>query len=78
MSEGTQLIRGLVVAAETKRCDLDGTNGQLAYGGYDIADLAKKTAADALRPRAAAQPDWIGGRNQLAQRLARGRETAST
>src|SRR5918995_52558 len=45
MTEGTQLIRGLegVVAAETKLCDLDGTNGRLAYGGYDIADLAKQT-----------------------------------
>ena len=33
MTEGTQLIRGLegVVAAETKLCDLDGTNGRLAY-----------------------------------------------
>jgi len=43
MTEGTQLIRGLegVVAAETKLCDLDGTNGRLAYGGYDIADLAR-------------------------------------
>ena len=43
MAEGTQLIRGLegVVAAETKLCDLDGENGRLAYGGYDIADLAK-------------------------------------
>jgi len=43
MTEGTQLIRGLegVVAAETKLCDLDGANGRLAYGGYDIADLAK-------------------------------------
>ena len=44
MAEGTQLIRGLegVVAAETKLCDLDGGNGRLAYGGYDIADLAKQ------------------------------------
>ena len=44
MTEGSQLIRGLegVVAAETKLCDLDGTNGRLAYGGYDIADLAKQ------------------------------------
>ena len=42
MTESSQLIRGLegVVAAETKLCDLDGTNGRLAYGGYDIADLA--------------------------------------
>ena len=33
MAEGTQLIRGLegVVAAETELCDLDGTNGRLAY-----------------------------------------------
>src|SRR5436309_14208228 len=40
--EGSQLIRGLegVVAAETELCDLDGTNGRLAYRGYDIADLA--------------------------------------
>jgi len=44
MAEGTQLIRGLegVVAAETRLCDLDGANGRLAYGGYDIADLAKQ------------------------------------
>jgi citrate synthase len=44
MTEGTQLIRGLegVVAAETKLCDLDGTNGRLAYAGYDIADLARQ------------------------------------
>jgi citrate synthase len=43
MTEGTQLIRGLegVVAAETKLCDLDGANGRLAYGGYDIGDLAR-------------------------------------
>ena len=42
MAEGTLLIRGLegVVAAETELCDLDGTNGRLAYRGYDIADLA--------------------------------------
>ena len=44
MAEGTQLIRGLegVVAAETRLCDLDGANGRLAYGGYDIGDLAKQ------------------------------------
>ena len=44
MAEGTQLIRGLegVVAAETQLCDLDGTNGRLAYRGYDIDDLARK------------------------------------
>src|SRR6266545_1294372 len=44
MAEGTQLIRGLegVVAAESELCDLDGTNGRLAYRGYDIADLARK------------------------------------
>ncbi|MBI3636359.1 MAG: tungsten formylmethanofuran dehydrogenase, partial [Candidatus Rokubacteria bacterium] len=44
MTEGSQLIRGLegVVAAETALCDLDGTNGRLAYRGYDIADLARK------------------------------------
>src|SRR6266540_4395726 len=44
MAEDTQLIRGLegVVAAETELCDLDGTNGRLAYRGYDIADLARK------------------------------------
>jgi citrate synthase len=46
MTEGTQLIRGLegVVAAQTKLCDLDGTNGRLAYGGYDIADLARQAS----------------------------------
>ncbi len=44
MSEGGQLIRGLegVVAAETRLCDLDGANGRLAYGGFDIADLARQ------------------------------------
>ena len=44
MTEGTQLIRGLegVVAAETKLCDLDGAHGRLAYGGYDIGDLARQ------------------------------------
>ena len=44
MTEGSQLIRGLegVVAAETRLCDLDGKNGRLAYGGYDIDDLARK------------------------------------
>src|SRR6266404_3290453 len=41
--EASQLIRGLegVVAAETKLCDLDGRNGRLAYGGDDLADLAR-------------------------------------
>src|SRR5215470_16325964 len=45
MAEGTQLIRGLegVVAAETELCDLDGARGRLAYRGYDIEDLARKT-----------------------------------
>ena len=45
MSDGSQLIRGLegVVAAETSLCDLDGLNGRLAYAGYDIDDLARKT-----------------------------------
>jgi len=44
MAEGTQLIRGLegVVATETQLCDLDGTNGRLAYRGYDIDDLARE------------------------------------
>src|SRR5213594_4801207 len=44
--EGSQLIRGLegVVAAETKLCDLDGQNGRLAYGGYDIDDLAQRAS----------------------------------
>jgi citrate synthase len=44
MAEGSQLIRGLegVVAAETKLCDLDGANARLAYGGYNIDDLARK------------------------------------
>src|SRR5213593_57247 len=46
MAEGTQLIRGLegVVAAETRLCDLDGTNGRLAYCGYDIEDLARRAS----------------------------------
>src|SRR5262249_31706798 len=36
------LVRGLegVIAAPTAICDLDGVNGRLAYGGYDIEDLA--------------------------------------
>jgi citrate synthase len=44
MAEGSQLIRGLegVVAAETKLCDLDGANARLAYGGYNIDDLARQ------------------------------------
>jgi citrate synthase len=44
MSEGASLIRGLegVVAAETRLCDLDGANGRLAYGGYEIGDLARQ------------------------------------
>src|SRR5437870_13541915 len=44
--EGSQLIRGLegVVAAETKLCDLDGQNGRLAYGAYDIDDLARRAS----------------------------------
>src|SRR5713101_733874 len=44
MAESSQLIRGLegVVAAETALCDLDGSNGRLAYRGYDIDDLARQ------------------------------------
>ncbi len=44
MTEGSALIRGLegVVAAETRLCDLDGANGRLAYGGYNIDDLARR------------------------------------
>ncbi len=44
MTESSQLIRGLegVVAAETRLCDLDGKNGRLAYGGYDIDELAQQ------------------------------------
>jgi len=44
MAEGSQLIRGLegVVAVETRLCDLDGANGRLAYGGYNIDDLARR------------------------------------
>jgi citrate synthase len=46
MTEGSALIRGLegVVAAETSLCDLDGTNGRLAYCGYDIDDLARRAS----------------------------------
>ncbi|MBI4637359.1 MAG: citrate synthase [Candidatus Rokubacteria bacterium] len=46
MTEGPSLIRGLegVVAAETRLCDLDGKNGRLAYGGYDIDELARHAA----------------------------------
>jgi citrate synthase len=38
------LVRGLegVIAAPTAICDLDGVNGRLAYGGYDIADLSRE------------------------------------
>jgi citrate synthase len=44
MGESSGLIKGLegVVAAETRLCDLDGANGRLAYGGYDIGDLARE------------------------------------
>ena len=47
MTEGgnpSGLIRGLegVVAAETRLCDLDGARGRLAYGGYDIDELAPR------------------------------------
>ena len=44
MTEGSSLIRGLegVVAAETALCDLDGAHGRLAYGGYDIDELARQ------------------------------------
>jgi citrate synthase len=44
MTERTGLIRGLegVVAAETRLCDLDGAHARLAYGGYDIDELARK------------------------------------
>ena len=40
------LIRGLegVVAATTRLCDLDGANGRLAYQGYDIDDLARRSS----------------------------------
>jgi citrate synthase len=40
------LVRGLegVIAAPTAICDLDGVNGRLAYGGYDIADLAEHSS----------------------------------
>src|SRR5262249_52961492 len=40
------LVRGLegVIAAPTAICDLDGVNGRLAYGGYDIADLAEPSS----------------------------------
>jgi citrate synthase len=46
MAEGTQLIRGLegVVAAETRLCDLDGTNARLAYCGYGIDELARQAS----------------------------------
>ena len=44
MTERSGLIRGLegVVAAETRLCDLDGAHARLAYGGYDIDELARK------------------------------------
>ncbi|TAK24220.1 MAG: citrate synthase [Chloroflexota bacterium] len=36
-------MRGLegIIAAPTAICELDGINGRLLYGGYDIADLAE-------------------------------------
>src|SRR5256712_1773641 len=44
--EGSQLVRGLegAAAAETRICALDGKNGRLAYGGYDIEDLARRAS----------------------------------
>ena len=43
MTDIPGLVRGLegVIAAPTAICDLDGVNGRLAYGGYDIAQLAE-------------------------------------
>jgi citrate synthase len=42
-STESSLIKGLegVVAATTNLCHLDGVQGRLAYGGYDIEDLAR-------------------------------------
>lgn len=39
-------IRGLegVVATDTRICDLDGTNGVLAYCGYDVPEMVRKKA----------------------------------
>jgi citrate synthase len=50
MTDGSTLIRGLegVVAAETRLCDLDGTNGRLAYGGYDIDELARHASFEEI------------------------------
>jgi len=57
MTEGSALIRGLegVVAAETRLCDLDGANGRLAYGGYNIDDLARRATFEEV-----AQLLWYG------------------
>ena len=43
MTESSQLIRGLegVVAAATAIVRSGRRNGRLAYGGYDIAELAR-------------------------------------
>src|SRR5438309_10680484 len=62
--EGSQLIRGLegVVAAETKLCDLDGKNGRLAYGGYDIDDLARRASFEEV-----CHLLWYGGLPDAAQ-----------
>src|SRR5438445_13446128 len=62
--EGSQLIRGLegVVAAETKLCDLDGKNGRLAYGGYDIDDLARPASFEGV-----CHLLWYGGLPNAAQ-----------
>lgn len=44
-SEIPGLVRGLegVIAAPTAICDLDGVHGRLAYGGYDIEELARSS-----------------------------------
>src|SRR2546426_11029589 len=64
MAESSQLIRGLegVVAAETELCDLDGTNGRLAYRGYNIDDLARKASFEEV-----AHLLWIGDLPNRAQ-----------
>ena len=72
MTEGSGLIRGLegVVAAETRLCDLDGVNGRLAYGGYDIDELARRR-----RSRRSAYLLWLRRAAQAGPARRAGRRT---
>src|SRR5258705_2978531 len=50
MPKEPNLTRGRegVGAAETRLCDLAGRNGRLAYGGYDIDELARQATFEAV------------------------------